>query len=753
MTVKEMTRGNGVRERVTGALKFTGDLHFRDLLHGKFVRLPCAHARIKGIAMQKALQVPGVVHIFSPQDFEGPMPRFGPVSMDQPIFAVEMTRFSGEAVALVVAENQKAAKEAAAAVKVDYEELPPILTVEEALNEEVRPIHEPESRPQSRWKDTNIMGVWDLKWGDVAGMESGCAFVADNVYQAPFVHHFAMETSSVISVPEPEGITIHTPIQNPFLLQQVLANMLGLPASKVRVKSIDMGGAFGSKGYAKIEPAAALFSRILKKPLKISLSAEESFLVAQREAAWIHIRTGFDSNGIIVFQDVDARFLVGAYEDISAKAISKCCYHATGPYRTPNARIKACGLFSTTPPTTAYRGFGNTHTGMALEGQLNIAAAELNLDPVEIRLRNLARRGEVIIPNERAADGDWPSLVTKAAQAVGWDKEKKHGVGRGLAFGMKASKPATVSNARVILHYDCSATAFIGTTEMGQGTRAVMAKVIGDSLDIPPDRISIYLGDTARVPFDTLTAASRSVVSMGNALVAACDNILDQLRKTVASEYGLGVQSFRLKEGEITTVDGGELSVEDILRKPASNKVGEIVGNGSFRGLKSADNPLGGPAPFYEAVVTAVELEVDLETGRVDIYKIVHVSDVGKAINAQRSTGVDEGGNIMGLGLALSEQIHYGSSGQLLNGSSLDYRIPTILDAPGELVSIFQENRDGPGPQGSKGLGEGGVLAVAPAVCAALFDATGIVFREIPITPEKIWRALQQKNEQKGAVK
>jgi CO/xanthine dehydrogenase Mo-binding subunit len=384
---------------------------------------------------------------------------------------------------------------------------------------------------------------------------------------------------------------------------------------------------------------------------------------------------------------------------------------------------------------------------MALEGQMNIAAAELKIDPVEIRLRNLARKGEEFIPHERAADGDWPSLVTKAAQAVGWHKNKRRGVGRGLAFGMKASKAATLSNARVILHHDCSATVLIGTTEMGQGTRTVMARVVGNSLGIPLDRVSLYLGDTATVPFDTLTAASRSVVSMGNALVAACEQILEQLRKIVADAHGLGVGSFNLKAGTLTTDEGSVLAVEDILRTGLGSYMGEIIGDGSSQGLRSADNPLGGPAPFFEAVVTAVELEVDDETGQVDIHKIVHVSDAGKAINPQRSAGVDEGGNVMGLGLALSEQIFYGSSGQLLNSSSLDYRIPTILDAPGQLDSILQENRDGPGPQGAKGLGEGGILAVTPAVCAAVFDATGIFFCELPITPERLWHALQHKGD------
>jgi CO/xanthine dehydrogenase Mo-binding subunit len=331
-----------------------------------------------------------------------------------------------------------------------------------------------------------------------------------------------------------------------------------------------------------------------------------------------------------------------------------------------------------------------------------------------------------------------------AADAVGWNTTKPEGCGRGIAFGMKSSIPASASCARVSLNRDGSAAVFVGTTEMGQGTRTTMSLIVSRALDVPLEKISIWIGDTAMVPFDTITASSRSVVAMGTALEAACRDIQRQLREMAAEAFGV-------EQGHVHC-DGCRISVHDrkiTLAELMGQKMGpyrsEIVGEGSYQGRVDESHPLGGPAPFFEAVATAVELHVDTETGQIFLDKLVHATDVGKVINPMRAAGVDEGGNIMGVGLALSEQLQFDASGAIINGSSLDYRIPTVSDVPEQMISLFQENRDGPGPQGSKGLGEGGILAVAPAICGALFDCTGLLLTEIPFTPERVWRAFSLK--------
>ena len=600
------------------------------------------------------------------------------------------------------------ARAAVRLVEVDSRQLAGWHTVADALASP--PLHNPDNRgsDQSPWRDTNIMAAWDFGWGDVDRAVEDASVVVHNRYQAPFAHHFAIETYSAVAIPEGEAIAVWDTVQHPFLERRLIAAMLDLPLEMVRVRAINMGGSFGGKGYPKLGPVVATFSRLLGRPLKITLSSEESFQTGQREAADITVRSGFDENGVLLFQDIRADFLVGAYTDISMRVVSKAGLHACGPYRTPAARIHARGIFTTTPPTTAFRGFGAPHTAMAIEGQMDEAADQLGIDPLELRLRNIRDKGESIVEFETPVDGDWGDLLRSASRHIGWTKPVPAGRGRGLAFGMKSCVPATESSARIRLRVDGSVVAYVGTSEMGQGAFLSFAQLVGDWLGVDPANVEVVMADTDVVPFDTLTASSRSLVHMGNALQAAAEDVKRQL-----------------------------------AARPHGRQQGDIIGVGSFAAPPDPRHPLGGRTPFFEAVATAVELSVDAETGHVEIHKLVHVTDAGKVINPSRSSGLDDGGVVMGLGLALSERLEYGDEG-LANGSSLDYRIPTVADIPIETMSRFQENGDGPGPYGSKGIAEGGVLAVAPAIAEALFQCTGRRFREIPFTPERIWRKMNR---------
>lgn len=703
---------DGRHDRVTGRTKFVDDLELDGLLHGAFVRIPQRRAAIDSINTRAASESPGVVRVFTAADFgAGGPPRFGPAVMDQPVLAVDEVKYEGEPVALVVANTIENARAGVRLVDVQARPLAGWHTVADALS--TPPLHNPANRSpdQGPWRDTNIMAAWDFGWGDVDGVVDDASLVIQNRYRAPFAHHFAIETFSAIAIPEGETITLWDTVQHPFLERQVIAAMLDLPIEMVRVRAINMGGSFGSKGYPKLGPIVATFSRLLKRPLKITLSSEESFQTGQREASDITVRTGFDDNGVLVFQDILADFLVGAYTDISPRVVSKAGLHACGPYRTPAARIHARGIFTTTPPTTAFRGFGGTHIAMALEGQMDGAADRLGIDSLELRLRNIRDKGESMIEFETPVDGDWANLLRSASNEIGWTTPVPHGRGRGLAFGMKSCVPATESSARIQLAADGSAVAYVGTSEMGQGAFLAFAQLVGGWLGVDPARVEVVMADTAVVPFDALTASSRSLVHMGNALQAAANDVKRQ-----------------------------------VADQPPGTEHGDVIGIGTFAAPTDPQHPLGGRTPFFEAVVTAVELSVDTETGLVDIHKLVHVTDAGKVINRARSTGIDDGGVVMGLGLALSEQLLYDDDG-LASGSSLDYRIPTVHDIPADTTSLFQENEDGPGPHGSKGIGEGGVLAVAPAIAGALFHCTGIRFREIPFTPERIW---QKMNDEKG---
>ena len=743
MKSNRQNQSKGLIARVTGSLKYVDDFHSDDMLHAALVRLPVGRAKIDSVAKETALNFPGVNAILTAEDLPVPVCRFGPLTQDQPVLADGEVAFAGQVVAVVLAETKGQARAAADAVSVRYTSLPAVTSLDGALDPGAPLVQDPEIRKGDKWRHTNIMGEWRYGWGDVDSVESQSALTLTNTYETPFIHHFALEPYAVFARPEEQGLTLFAAIQHPFVLRRIIADMLSLPLSNIRIVSTEMGGGFGGRGYPKIEPLAALLAHLLRRPVKISLTADEGFFIAQREASRVWIRTGFGDNGEILFQDVKADFLVGAYADISPRVVQKAGFLGAGPYRIPHVKIISRGIFSNTAPTTAFRGFGATHLCFAIESQLNEAAGRLNLDPVDIRLRNLPLKGDVLIPGDNPVDGDWKSALVRAAEAVEWSAPPRECYGRGIAIGIKSSVPATFSSAEVRLQYDGSAAVYVGTTEMGQGSKTVMADLVSRSLGLPYDHIQVVSGDTGQVPYDAITASSRSTVMMGQAVTSACRDVKRKLGQIAAELFKLPAEEIRITDGSIR-IGRDHYTYSQIIQRYYGLGMGEIIGSGQYKGDKDAHHPLGGPAAFWELIVTAVSVCVDSETGEIRLEKMVNVSDVGKVINPLRAVGQDEGGAVMAIGAALMEKIVVDSSGAILNAGPLDYKVPTLKDIPDEMVTVFQQNEDGPGPFGAKGIGESGILAALPAISGAIYDCTGLMIREIPITPEKIWQMMKK---------
>jgi CO/xanthine dehydrogenase Mo-binding subunit len=730
----------GGYERVTGQQEFVGDIRLDDMLHVKLVTIDCAHARIHRIDTRRARALPGVREVVSAADLPAPMPRFGPVYQDRPVIAAAETRFHGEPVAAVVADTEQLAQDAAALVEVHYEELPAVATVAAALDPSAPLVQDPQLRagPHAR---TNLLSEWRFGWGET---ESATAdHVLDNTYAFPMVTHFAIEPHCFLAAPDHDGVIVWSAVQHPFVLQEVIARLLDLPMAKVRVHAPDPGGAFGGKQHAKYEPLLALLAVRLRRPLRLELTLDETFQAVRRTAFEIRLRSGFASDGTLCFQDVECNGLLGAYADIGPRVISKACYLMCGPYRVPNARIHARALLSHTPPATAFRGFGTPQVAWALESQMDEAARRLGLDRLEIRLKNLARPGEQFIPGDKAADGNWAQSLRRAAQEIGWGTPMPPGRGRGIAVGVKASATTGASYAIVRLHFDGSATVLAATSDMGQGARTVLAQVAAQELGIGVDQIRVVMGDTAIVPFDLQTSASRSVVFMGTAVLEACREIHAKLQGMACEAFGLSPESVQVTPGMIRT-PSRKLTFAELLSDVFAGVRGEVIGVGSRRAEAVSTHPLGGPPAFYEFSCTACEVEVDRETGEMLIVKHVSVADVGKALNPAQAESQDEGAAIMGLGHTLMEQLILDERGRILNLGALDYRVPTTKDVPLELRSLLVQNGDGPGPYGAKGAGEGGLFGVAPAVAAAVAEATGAVIRELPLTPERVWQAIRR---------
>ncbi len=740
----------GGLDRVTGRQAYVADIPLDDVLHVKLVTLPVARARIGPIDTTAACAVPGVRMVMTAADLPQPIPRFGPQRRDRPVIASGETKYHGDPVAAVAAETRDAAEEGAGLVEVQFEELPALHTLAAALAPDAPLVQDPALRPDDPHATSNVLHEHRHAWGEAVDAAAPTAeVVVEGTYHFPMVTQFAIEPHAFMAAPDGDGIAVWSAIQHPNWLQRVTAELLQLPLAKVRIHAPDPGGAFGGKQHAKYEPLLAFMARATGRPVRLVLTLEETFQAVRRGAAEVHVRTGFQRDGTLVFRDLEANYLIGAYADIADRTVAKGSYTSMGPYRCPSVRIVARSVLSHTVPSTAFRGFGNPQQIWAVESNMNEAARELGIDPLELRLRNLAGPGDEFIPGDTPADGDWAVAVRRAAEMIDWGSPTPEGRGRGIAVGLKSGPTTGLSYSTVRLLVDGSVVVYAGTSDMGQGARTIFAQIAADELGAPLEWVTVVSGDTAVVPYDQQTSASRSSVFMGNAVLRACRDIQVKVRSMAARLESVDEASITVEHGEVR-IGERTLPIGDVVKRGLGRLGGEIIGVGEMRKDAEPDHPLGGTAAFYEFNATAVEVEVDRETGDISISRYVTVSDVGTALNPLQVRGQDEGAAVMGLGHTLMEHYIWDDAGRIRNLGAIDYRIPTSMDLPLETQSDIVENADGPGPYGAKGMSEGALLPVAPAVAGAVADATGAVIRDLPLSPERVWRALQEAGERGG---
>ncbi|SFS31849.1 xanthine dehydrogenase family protein molybdopterin-binding subunit [Saccharopolyspora flava] len=734
----------GGLDRACGAQRFVADLRFPGAAQVALVSLPVGCAEIHRVDVAEATAMPGVLAVMTAADLPSPMPRFGVSHQDRPVLAAERVTYHGEPVAAVAAETLELAEAAARAVRVDYTERRGVLSVEEALAESAPLVQDPSLRPGDPLAGTNVLEHARYEWGDAAEAESRTDFVVEDAYTFPMVTHFPIEPGGTVVVPTDQGgLDVHSPVQHPYLLQRTIASLVGLPLNRVRVLAPDPGGAFGGKQTPKLEPLLAFLALRTGRTCRLVLSLEQTFQTMRRAGCRIRARTGFTDQGAITFHQVDADFQIGAYADVAPRVMTKGSFVSAGPYRVPALRVNGRAVLTNTTPSTAFRGFGSPQVSWATENQLDAAARRLGVDGLEIRRRNLVARGEDFIRGDSPApaDGDWAQSLEKAAELIGWDRPPEPNRGRGIAIGIKPGATSGLSQSLVRLLADGSAIAYAGTSDMGQGARTLWQQILSDELGTPLDRVEVVSGDTGAVPFDLQTSASRSTVFMGSAVLEACRDVRDRVLELYAESTGVPEEELAHAPGVLLTPDG-ELPLADAARQALGSLHGEFIGQGTRRLRGKRGHPLGGDAAFYEFNATAIEVEVDVETGELLLTKHVIVSDVGAELNPLQVVSQDEGAAIMGLGHSQMEQLLLDEHVRIRNLGALDYRIPTFNDVPVELTSAAIENHDGPGPYGSKGISEGALLCTAGALGAAVADATGVVIRDLPLTPERVWTAL-----------
>lgn len=737
-------------EKVTGRARYTGDLAIPGTAHARVLRSPAAHARLVRIDVSRASAMPGVLGILTGEGLNGFNPYYGPAYRDRPVVAIDLVRYEGEPVAAVVAVDEATADAALDLIDVEYDEQPHVITLDEALAAGALRVHE-DLQTAGHFKDlaalrpvpgTNICHHFHYARGDADAAAAGADVVVEGAYTFPKVQHFSMEPHVAIAHWEGDQVTIWSATQNPYSVRSELASMFGVPMNRIRLIVPYLGGGFGAKTYAKLEPLAVALSRLVGRPVKVAASVQDAFKIIRRCEAKVTMRVGLRRDGTLAALHCDAYYNLGAYADIGPRVVQKGAYTATGPYRFPAFRIDSYAVYTNTTPGGAFRGFGVPQLVWALESLLDEAASRLGLDPVDLRRRNLLRKGDEFAPGDRPIDGDYEESLRRAAETIGWTAPAPASRARGIAMILKSSLSPSVSEAMIRLNADGSATVLASTVEMGQGARTVLAQIAAEVLGVPIERVTTAFPDTAVTPYDQTTSSSRSTTLVGLAVQRAAEDIRRQVIEIAAGLFEAPEEVIRIEDGEVRA-GPRQMSLAEALARHFGMPGGELIGTGSYISGRS-QAPLGGSTPFWETGVGAAEISVDEETGVIRVHRYVSVVDVGRAINPQLCEAQDEGAVIQGLGHTLYEEIVY-QDGQMLNPSLVDYHVPVMADLPDELHTVLVENGDGLGPFGAKGMGEGGLIPVGPAIGNAVARLTGARLVDLPLTPERVWRALRKR--------
>jgi CO/xanthine dehydrogenase Mo-binding subunit len=736
-------------EKVTGRAEYITDLTVPGMLHGFVVRSPAIHARIVSIDTSAARSMDGVVDVLIGEDVAS-FGCWGVVLKDRPIIAVDRVRYVGEPVAIVIAETIEIAENAAELVDVVYEELPRATTILEAMAEGAPLIHEHHENLQDFYfkggakptQGSNVFHTYRNNVGDVDAAEAAAAYVHEDHFTFPAISHFAMEPHTVIADFKGDSLTVWAGAQTPTAVQKVLSRLFGLQLAKVRVIVPFVGGGFGGKASVKIEPLVAGASWKVQRPVRVAQSISDSMLTCRRLGAEVTIRTAVDAKGRILAMSAKLLLDGGAYSDTGSAVATKSANRIIGPYAVPNLRLEALAVYTNTVPGAAFRSIGGPQAVWAKESHMDNVAAAIGMDPAEFRLKNLAPRGERTRPDLRALDMDMSELMGRVTLSFASESQGSNRRSRGMAVAATDPANTPIANAIVRLKIDGSILVSVSSIEVGQGAHATMARIAAQTLKQPFSAVSTLRTDTAVAPYDWGTGASRSTVVVGLSVEKAALDAADQILDMVVDIWELPKESLSLVEGGVST--GSEvLTFHQIFHRTLGVDSGEVVGRGAItpRSKKGAlaESPL-----FWETSAGLAEIVVDEDTGEIHVPRYASAADVGRVINRVAAEGQDEGAAAMGFGHALYEQLEF-ENGQPVNATPIDYTIPRISDVPPVFDTILVENGDGPGPGGAKGMGEGAILPVAPAIANALFSAYGIRITDLPLTPEKVWRALQKR--------
>jgi CO/xanthine dehydrogenase Mo-binding subunit len=740
--------------KATGAVQYAGDIRVPGMLHGKILRSPYAHARIKRIDAKRAQALPGVHTVMTGKDVLDINPYYGHAIKDRPLIAIDKVRFVGEPVVAVAAESLAIADEALTLIEVEYQELPLAVTLDAALAEGPPRLHITELLKQGLFhglgemkpQPGNVCYHHAFARGDADAVFASADIAVEGEYRFPAVYQYAMEPHTTIASwgPNMDEIQIWSSCQHPFLVRAEIADLFELPVGSVRITVPFLGGGFGSKSYTKMEPITAALARKARRPVRIANSVDEAMVTTRRHGMKAWMRTAATADGRLLAREVRAWFDTGAYADNGPRVVATGADAAPGPYRWEAVKVDAWGVYTNTSPAGSYRAFGATHLQWCGESQVDEIGRRCGLDAIQMREKNLLTPGEYVRPGGKPLDADLIGDVRIVANNLGWDSPKPPNVGRGVSVGLLAAGAHPVSTAFARLEADGFVSLYVSSTEVGQGARTVFSQIIAEELGMPVDQVKVIGGDTQVTPYDRSTGASRSTTLAGLAVQRAGQELRAQILEIASRVFDLPEQAFELREGRAWH-EGESKGFPDLLKSHFGMVGGELIGRGEVRPEKGSGSYAEGPV-FWEVCIGGIEIEVDPDTGKLTVRKAASVADVGKAINPRMVEAQEMGGIMQGLGNAIYEEMLYDETGTLINGTLFDYHVPTFEDLPDAFASTIVENGDGPGPYGAKGVGEGSLAGATAAVVTALGDL-GIRITELPVTPERVWRAM---NAQRG---
>ncbi len=736
--------------KVSGLAKYADDIHLPGMLHGKLLRSSLPHARIRSVDTSEARTLPGVKAVITGADLPE---KYGilPVSQDEEALCTERVRYVGDPIAAVAAIDEATAERATELIEVDYESLPAYMSIDEALHKEGEPIHDLEL-------GRNVHKVVSLEFGDVEGGFKEADLVREDAFFFEGSNHLAIEQHSAVAQWEPEGkLTLWSSTQTPHYLHRVASKVLGLPMSRIRVIATPVGGGFGGKSdIFNHEMAVAKLAMVTGRPVKITLTREEVFYAHRgRHPVLMWVRTGVKRDGTITAMHFRSFLDGGAYGGYGVATTYYTGVLQTTTYDIPAYKFEGLRVFTNKPPCGPKRGHGTPQPRFALEVHMDNLAKELGMDPLELRLRNLVEPFTNTCNWLRITSCGLKECIDKVVKASGY-KERRHKMPGGKGLGLAVSSYICgaglpiywneMPHSEVHLKLDRSGTVvlFCGAIDIGQGSDSILALTVAEVLGIEQDDIKLVTADTELTPIDLGSYSSRVTFMAGNAAIQAAERLRDLIAEAVSRK--LNVPEKRLHFRGKRVFDGEEpergVSWEEACTL-AEEAHGALTTSGSYKPPKLAGPYKGsgvGPSPAYSFTACVAEVGVDEESGMVKVDKVWVAHDIGRAINPTLVVGQVEGGVYMALGEALMEEQSF-RKGLHKIPSMLEYKSPTTKEMP-QVETFLVETVDPEGPFGAKECGQGPLLPVNPAIANAVSSALGVQCHEIPLTPEKVMKAL-----------